>query len=281
MTDAVSASPAAIHTIVPSRAWAPLRLAELWEYRELLYFLVWREIKIRYQQTALGVAWAIIQPVFTMLVFSIFFGRLARVPSDGVPYPVFAFCALLPWQLFAFSLTESSNSVVSNQRLITKVYFPRLVMPLSALGVGLVDFAITFVLLLLLAGYYGIAPGLAVLTVPFWALLAVMTALSVGLWLSALNVKYRDVRHTVPFLTQIWLFATPVAYPTSLVPEEWRAVYALNPMVGVVDGFRWALLGTNEAPTLTAAVSLAMVIVLTVGGLFYFRRMERTFADRV
>lgn len=281
VTDAVSAPPTAIHTIVPSRTWAPLRLAELWEYRELLYFLVWREIKVRYQQTALGVAWAIIQPVFTMIVFSVFFGRLARVPSDGVPYPVFAFCALLPWQLFAFSLSESSNSVVSNQRLITKVYFPRLVMPLAALGVGLIDFAITFILLLMLAAYYGIVPGLALLTVPFWALLAMMTALSVGLWLSALNVKYRDVRHTIPFLTQIWLFATPVAYPTSLVPEKWRALYALNPMVGVVDGFRWALLGTGEPPTLTAAVSVTTVIVLMVGGLFYFRRMERTFADLV
>jgi lipopolysaccharide transport system permease protein len=266
---------------VPSRAWAPLRLAELWEYRELLYFLVWREIKIRYQQTALGVAWAIIQPVFTMVVFSIFFGRLARVPSDGVPYPVFAFCALLPWQLFAFSLAESSNSVVSNQRLVTKVYFPRLVMPLAALGVGLIDFVITFILLLLLAGYYGIVPGLPLLTIPLWTLLAVMTALAVGLWLSALNVRYRDVRHTVPFLIQIWLFATPVAYPTSLVPEQWRALYALNPMVGVVDGFRWALLGTSDPPRLTAAVSVVTVMLLMTGGLFYFRRMERTFADLV
>jgi lipopolysaccharide transport system permease protein len=281
VTNAVSAPSTAIHTIVPSRAWAPLRLAELWEYRELLYFLVLREIKIRYQQTALGVAWAIIQPVFTMVVFSIFFGRLARVPSDGVPYPVFAFCALLPWQLFAFSLAESSNSVVSNQRLVTKVYFPRLVMPLAALGVGLIDFAITFILLLLLAGYYGIVPGLPLLTIPLWTLLAVMTALAVGLWLSALNVRYRDVRHTVPFLIQIWLFATPVAYPTSLVPEQWRALYALNPMVGVVDGFRWALLGTSDPPRLTAAVSVVTVMLLMTGGLFYFRRMERTFADLV
>jgi lipopolysaccharide transport system permease protein len=281
VTNAVSAPSTAIHTIVPARAWAPLRLGELWEYRELLYFLVWREIKIRYQQTALGVAWAIIQPVFTMVVFSIFFGRLARVPSDGVPYPVFAFCALLPWQLFAFSLAESSNSVVSNQRLVTKVYFPRLVMPLAALGVGLIDFVITFILLLLLAGYYGIVPGLPLLTIPLWTLLAVMTALAVGLWLSALNVRYRDVRHTVPFLIQIWLFATPVAYPTSLVPEQWRALYALNPMVGVVDGFRWAVLGTSDPPRLTAAVSVVTVMLLMTGGLFYFRRMERTFADLV
>jgi len=281
VTNAVSTSPTTIHTILPSSAWTPLRLGELWQYRELLYFLVWREIKIRYQQTVLGVAWAIIQPLFTMMVFSVFFGRLARVPSDGLPYPVFAFCALLPWQLFAFSLTESTNSVVANQRLITKVYFPRLVMPLAALGVGLIDFAITFVLLLLLAAYYGIVPGLPLLTAPLWALLAMLTALSVGLWLSALNVKYRDVRHTVPFLTQIWLFATPVAYPTSLVPDAWRAVYALNPMVGVVDGFRWAMLGTGEPPRLTAAISVAMVTLLLAGGLFYFRRTERTFADLV
>lgn len=281
MTQSGSASFVPIYTIAPSRAWVPLRLGELWAYRELLYFMVWREIKIRYKQTALGVAWAIIQPFFTMVVFSVFFGRLAHMPSDGVPYPVFAFCALVPWQLFAFALTESSNSVVANQRLITKIYFPRLLMPLAALGVGLVDFAIAFVLLLGLAASYGLVPGLTLMTVPLWALLAVMTALSVGLWLSALNVKYRDVRYTVPFLTQIWLFASPVAYPTSIVPEAWRAVYALNPMVGVVDGFRWALLGTTDPPHLTAAVSVGMVAVLMAGGLFYFRRMERTFADVV
>jgi lipopolysaccharide transport system permease protein len=269
-----------VQRIAPSKAWAPLRLGELWTYRELLYFLVWREVMIRYKQTALGVAWAVLQPMLTMIVFSIFFGRLAKMPSDGIPYPVFAFCALLPWQLFAFSLTESSNSVVSNQRLITKVYFPRLLMPIAAMGVGLVDFCIGFALLMALALYFGVVPGLAMLTVPLWALLAVLTALAVGLWLSALNVKYRDVRYTVPFVTQIWMFATPVAYPTSLVPEPWRPLYALNPMVGVVDGFRWALFGT-EAPRLTVAVSLAIVAVLMVGGLFYFRRTERTFADVV
>ncbi len=276
-----STSPLPLYRIAPSRAWAPLQLGEIWAYRELLYALVSREIKVRYKQTALGVAWAIVQPFLTMVVFSVFFGKLARIPSDGVPYPVFAFCALVPWQLFAFSLTQSSGSVVANQQLITKVYFPRLVMPLAALGVGLVDFAIAFVLLLIMAAYYGLTPGLAVLTVPLWALLAVVTALSVGLWLSALNVKYRDIRYTVPFLTQIWLFATPVAYPTSIVPPAWQPVYALNPMVGVVDGFRWALLGTADPPRVTAAVSIVAVAALVAGGLVYFRRMERTFADVV
>lgn len=280
----MSESPAAslpVQVIAPSPAWVPLRLRELWDYRELLYFLVWREIKVRYKQTALGVTWAIVQPLFTMLVFSIFFGRLARMPSDGVPYPVFTLCALLPWQLFAFALTESSNSVVVNQRLITKVYFPRLVMPLAALGVGLVDFATAFVLLIGVALYYGIAPSLTLLTIPIWAFLALLTALSVGLWLSALNVKYRDVRYTVPFLSQLWMFATPVAYPTSIVPESWRAVYALNPMVGVVDGFRWALFGVTPPPGITVVVSSIVVAVLLIGGLHYFRRMERTFADIV
>ncbi len=280
----MSESPAAslpVHVIAPSPAWVPLRLRELWEYRELLYFLVWREIKVRYKQTALGVAWAIVQPLFTMLVFSIFFGRLARMPSDGVPYPVFTLCALIPWQLFAFALTESSNSVVANQRLITKVYFPRLVMPLAALGVGLVDFATAFVLLIVVALYFGVSLSLTLLTIPIWAFLALLTALSVGLWLSALNVKYRDVRYTVPFVSQLWMFATPVAYPTSIVPESWRAVYALNPMVGVVDGFRWALFGVTPPPGITVVVSSIVVAVLLIGGLHYFRRMERTFADIV
>ena len=280
MTDPTTAS-LPVYTISPSRAWVPLRLRELWEYRELLYFLVWREIKIRYKQTALGVVWAVIQPLFTMLVFSVFFGRLARMPSDGVPYPVFTLCALLPWQLFAFALTESSNSVVANQRLITKVYFPRLVMPLAALGVGLVDFCIAFVLLLGVAAYFGVAFSVTLITVPIWAALALLTALAVGLWLSALNVKYRDVRYAVPFMAQIWMFATPVAYPTSIVPEAWRPFYALNPMVGVVDGFRWALFGVTDPPRVTAAVSALVVGVLLVGGLYYFRRMERTFADVV
>jgi lipopolysaccharide transport system permease protein len=280
MTTNITAS-TLTYTIAPSRAWVALRLGEIWAYRELLYSLVWREIKVRYKQTALGMGWAILQPFLTMVVFSIFFGRLAGIPSDGVPYPVFAFAALVPWQLFAFSLTESSNSVVANQRVITKVYFPRLLMPIAPIGVGLVDFAVAFSVLIALMAFYGVSPNFAMLTVPLWALLAVMTALAVALWLSALNVRYRDVRYTVPFLTQLWLFATPVAYPTSIVPEAWRPFYALNPMVGVVDGFRWALLGSTGPPQVTALISVATVLALLVGGLFYFRRMERTFADVV
>jgi lipopolysaccharide transport system permease protein len=267
------------HVIERAVGWVPIRLRELWEYRELLYFLAWREIKIRYKQTALGVAWAIIQPLFTMVVFSIFFGRLGGLPSDGLPYPVFTYCALLPWQLFAFALSESGNSVVANQRLITKVYFPRLILPIAAVCVGLADFCVSFAVLIAMLVFYGVTPTIAILTVPLWALLAVFAALAAGLWLSALNVKYRDVRYALPFLTQIWLFATPVAYSTSLVPAEWRGLYAINPMVGVVDGFRWALLGHREPPALTGLVSLAAVILIFIGGLFYFRRTERTFAD--
>lgn len=265
--------------IAPTRGWVPVRFGELWEYRELLYFLVWREIKVRYKQTALGVAWAVIQPFLTMVVFSVFFGRLAGMPSDGVPYPVFTYCALLPWQFFSFSFTQASNSVVTNQALITKVYFPRLVMPLASIGVGLLDFSIACAVLVAMMAYYGLTPGLAALTAPLWMALAVLTALGVGLWLSALNVRYRDVRYALPFLTQTWLFATPVAYSSSIVPESWRSLYALNPMVGVVDGFRWALLGTNEPPGLAALVSFGAVSVLLFTGLLYFRRTERTFAD--
>lgn len=267
--------------IRPSRGWVPLKLADLWEFRELLYFLVWRDIKVRYKQTALGVAWAIIQPFFTMVVFSVFFGRLAKMPSDGIPYPIFAYCALLPWQLFAHALSESGNSLVANERLITKVYFPRLVIPLSAVLAGLVDFAIAFGVLLAMMVYYGTFPTAAVVTLPFLLLLLLGTALGVGLWLSALNVQYRDVRYTIPFLTHFWLFATPVAYPASLVPESWRPLVGLNPVAGVVEGFRWALLGTANPPGSMLLVSSAMVIGLLIGGLYYFRRMERIFADLV
>lgn len=275
------ASSVPLHTIAPARPWAPVDLMELWSYRELFSALVWREIKVRYKQTVLGMGWAIVQPFLTMVVFTIFFGTLARIPSDGVPYPVFSFCALVPWQLFAFSLTESSNSVVANQRLITKVYFPRLLLPLAPIGVGLVDFLVALTVLIGMTAFYGITPTLAILTVPLWALLAVTTALAVGLWLAALNVRYRDVRYVIPFLIQLWLFATPVAYPTTLVPEQWRPVYALNPMVGVVDGFRWALSGRSDPPFVTAAISALTVAALLVGGVLYFRRMERTFADVV
>jgi len=270
-----------VYAIAPSRRWVPIDLGELWAYRELLYFLVWREVKVRYKQTALGVAWAVIQPLFAMVVFSVFFGRFGKMPSDGLPYPIFAYCALLPWQLFAFALAEASNSVVQNQRLITKVYFPRLIIPISAVAVGVVDFAISCVVLAGLMAYYRITPGVAVWTIPIWALLAVVTALAVGLWLSALNVRYRDIRYTLPFLTQIWLFATPVAYSLSIVPQGWRPWYALNPMVGVVEAFRWALLGKAGPPGLPVAISAVTVAVLLAGGLVYFRRTERTFADIV
>ncbi len=280
-TDPIFSSVSSVARIEPPSTWPPIGLRELWEYRELLYFLTWRDIKVRYKQTALGAAWAVIQPLFMMVVFSLFFGRLAGVPSDGLPYPVFTFCALLPWQLFAHSLTESSNSLVASQNLITKVYFPRLVVPISAVLGGFIDFAIAFVILLGIMFLYGIVPGWQIVAVPGLVLLAVMTALSVGLWLSALNVQYRDVRYTINFLVQFWLFATPVAYPSSIVPAKWRALYALNPMVGVVDGFRWTLLGKPESPGLPLLVSMIVVFLLLIGGLYYFRRLEQQFADIV
>lgn len=267
--------------ITPANRWIPLQLDELWEYRELLYFLVWRDVKVRYKQTVLGAAWAVMQPLFMMLVFSLFFGFLAKVPSDGIPYPVFTFCALIPWQLFANALSEASNSLVGNQNLITKVYFARLVIPIAAVLSGLVDFLIAFVILLGMMLYYGIVPGWSIIALPGFILLAVLTALAVGLWLSALNVQYRDVRYTMSFLIQFWLFATPVAYSSSIVPEKWRALYGINPMAGVVEGFRWALLGKSQSPGAMLFVSASVVTVLLVGGLYYFRRMEQEFADIV
>ena len=267
--------------IAPTRGFVRFNLSEVWAYRELLYFLIWRDVKVRYKQTALGAAWAVIQPVMTMLVFSVFFGRLAKMPSDGIPYPVFAFTALLPWQLFAYALSESSNSLVGSQNLITKVYFPRLVIPIAAVLAGLVDFVIAFVVLLVLMWYYGIMPTAAVIFLPAFVALAVVTALAVGLCLSALNVNYRDVRYTVPFITQLWLFLTPVAYPGSLVPERWRPLLGLNPMAGVVEGFRWALLGEARAPGPMLWVSTAAVAVILLGGLVYFRKTESTIADFV
>jgi lipopolysaccharide transport system permease protein len=270
-------------TIVRPRAgWVALNLPELWHYRELLYFLVWRNIKVRYKQTLLGASWALIQPLATMVVFSIFFGRLAKVPSDGVPYPLFAYCGLLPWQLFSYAMTEASNSVVGNQQLITKVYFPRLVVPISAVISGLVDFTISFSLLLLMMPFYGVMPTVRILVLPLFILFAIATALAIGLWLSALNVEYRDVRYTIPFLTQFWLLITPVAYPSSLVPAKWRALMGLNPMAGVVEGFRWALLGNSSSGSgALMMVSVVIVIALLFGGIVYFRRMETTFADLV
>jgi lipopolysaccharide transport system permease protein len=279
----VAAPPALPPTIViePRRGVARLNLRELWAYRELMYFLVWKDLKVRYKQAALGAAWAIIQPVMTMVVFSVVFGRLGKIPSDGIPYPVFAFTALLPWQLFAHAITESGNSLVASQNLITKVYFPRLLIPIAGVISGLVDFAIGFAVLLAMMWFYGITPGIAVVTLPLFLLLALATALAAGLWLSSLNVKYRDVRHTIPFLTQFWMFATPVAYSSTLVPAKWRALLGLNPMTGVVEGFRWALLGTAHAPLPLLAISSAVVLVLLAGGLVYFRRTEATFADLV
>lgn len=271
---------APITYISPGRGWLHLKLGQLWDYRDLLYFLVWRDIKVRYKQTVLGAAWAILQPVLTMVVFSIFFGKLAGVKSDGLPYPIFVFCGLLPWQLFAYALNESGNSLVSNRALITKVYFPRLVIPLSAVIAGLLDFAIAFAVLLGMMFWYGIIPGFAILALPLFVLFAILTALSFGLWLSALNVEYRDVRYTIPFLTQFWFFLTPIAYPATLIPESLRAFYGLNPMAGVVEGFRWALLG-GPAPGPLLIVSVITVTLLLVTGLIYFRRMERTFADVV
>jgi lipopolysaccharide transport system permease protein len=266
-------------SIRPSRGWVSINWRELWEYRELLYFLTWRDLKVRYKQTVLGVAWAVIQPFFTMVVFSIFFGQLAGMPSDGIPYPVFTYCALLPWQLFASVLGQSSSSVVTNERLISKVYFPRLIVPISTVLAGLVDFAIAFVVLLGMMLFYGIVPTWAILTLPLFLLMAVATALGVGLWLSALNVEYRDIRYVIPFLIQFWLFATPVAYPSSIVPEPWRAVYGLNPMAGVVEGFRWSLLGQTSSPGPLLVVSIITTLLLLASGLYYYRRVEKTFAD--
>lgn len=267
--------------IRPSKGWVPLRLPDLWEYRELLYFLVWRDLKVRYKQTVLGIAWVVLQPSFITLAFSIFFGRLARVPSDGIPYPLFAFCGLLPWQLFVHALTNSGNSLIANERLITKVYFPRLVVPLSAALSGLVDFIFGFVVLAGLMAYYRVVPTIALWAVPGFVLMAMASAVGVGLWLSALNVEYRDVRYIIPFITQFWFFMSPVAYPSSLVPEKWRLLYGVNPMTGVVEGFRWALLGQTAAPGQWMIVSVLVTLVLLIGGLYYFRRMEKTFADVV
>ena len=272
-------SQSSVLVIKPTYGWVSLGLHSVWEHRELLYFLTWRDIKVRYKQTVLGIAWAVLQPFLLMVVFSVFFGRLAKVPSDGFPYPLFTFCGLLPWQLFAHALTESSNSLVANERLITKVYFPRLVIPLSAVLTGLVDFIFAFLVLLGMMIHYGVMATSVLWTLPLFILLAVATALGVGLWLSALNVQYRDVRYTIPLITQCWLFLSPVAYPSSIVPEPWRLLYGVNPMVGVVEGFRWALLGKAQSPRPLLLVSVAVVTLLLMSGLYYFRRMEKTFAD--
>lgn len=266
--------------IEPSRGWVSLQLRHIWEFRELLYFLMWRDIKVRYKQTILGAAWAILQPLFTMVVFSLFFGRLAKVPSDGLPYPIFSFAALVPWGFFSNGLVAAANSLVGNANLIKKVYFPRLVVPISAVLSGAVDFLLAFVVLLGMMAYFHIWPTINIVLLPVFFLLAFIASLGVGLWLSAMNVQFRDVRHTVSFFVQAWLFATPIAYPSSLLHEPWRSLYGLNPMAGVVEGFRWVLLGT-PAPGAIIWVSVAASLAVLVTGAFYFRRMERIFADTI
>jgi len=267
--------------IQPTGGWRHINLAEIWKYRELLYFLAWRDIKIRYKQTVLGAAWAIIQPFFTMVIFTIFFGRLAKIPSDGIPYPIFSYCALVPWTFFANGLRQSTSSLVTSGNLVKKVYFPRLILPISAVISGVVDFVLAFMVLLGMMLFYGIVPTVNVVWLPLLLLLALIASLGVGMWLTAMNVQFRDVRHTVPFLIQVWLFATPIVYPSSLLPEPWRTLYGINPMAGVVEGFRWALLGTNMAPGPIIFVSAVVAVGLLISGAFYFRRLEKTFADVV
>ena len=270
-----------VFRIEPSVGWASLKLGELWAYRELLYFLVWRDVKLRYKQTELGIAWALIQPFLTMVIFSLLFGKLAKIPSDGSPYPIFTFTALVPWVFFANGLTQCSNSLVGNSNLITKVYFPRLIVPISAVLSGGLDFALSFLVLIGMLLYYGIPVTAAIFCLPLFLLLELITALGMGLWFSALNVKYRDVRFVVPFIVQIWMFATPIVYSSTLMPGRWRILYGLNPMVGVIEGFRWMLLGAQTHPTPVIAVSAVMAAAALVWGAFYFRRVERTFADLV
>jgi lipopolysaccharide transport system permease protein len=281
LQDLAAAADVPVTLIQPSRGWIALNLRDLWEYRELLYFLTWRDIKVRYKQTVLGAAWAILQPFFTMVVFSLFFGKLAGVPSDDIPYPIFSYAALVPWQFFASGLTNATNSLVGGANLLKKVYFPRLVMPISAVLAGGVDFVLAFAVLLGMMLFYGILPTVNAIWLPLLLLLALVTSLGVGLWLTAMNVQFRDVRYAVPFLVQAWMFASPIAYPSSLLDEPWRTLYGINPMVGVVEGFRWALLGTETAPGPIIAVSSVAAIGLLISGAFYFRRMEKTFADVV
>jgi homopolymeric O-antigen transport system permease protein len=267
--------------VQPSRGWVSLRLADLWQFRELVYFLTWRDVKVRYKQTVLGAAWAVLQPVLTMVIFSVVLGKLVRVPSEGVPYPIFTFAALVPWTFFVNGLTQASNSLVGNANLISKVYFPRLIVPIATVLSGVIDFLLACLVLVAMMAFYRLAPSIHILWLPLFLLLVVIAALGIGLWFSAMNVQFRDVRYTIPFLTQLWLFATPVAYPSSLLRPPWRMWYAVNPMVGAVEGFRWAIFGGAAAPVAQIAVSSAAAVVLLAGGAMYFRRMERTFADIV
>jgi lipopolysaccharide transport system permease protein len=265
--------------IQPPSGRGSLDVAALWEYRELLYFLVWRDVKVRYKQTFIGAGWAIFQPAMTMAIFTVIFGNLAKIPSDGLPYAVFAYTALLPWTYFSSALSRSGLGLVSNANLITKVYFPRLIIPLASVIAPAVDFFFAFLVLLGLMAWFGIVPTLGLLVLPLLFLFAMITALAIGLWLAPLNARYRDVGHTIPFLTQFWMFASPVVYPVSLIPESWRLLYSLNPMVGVIEGFRWALLGKGSPEFAPMLVSVVVVLVLLVGGIVFFRRMEQTLAD--
>jgi lipopolysaccharide transport system permease protein len=267
--------------IQPTGSFLTLNLRELWDYRELLYFLVWRDVRVRYKQTVIGIAWAILQPVLTMVVFSVFFGQLAKIPSEGMPYPIFYYSALLPWMYFAQALTSTTNSMVANQRIITRIYFPRVILPLAAVLTGIVDFAVAFVVLLAMLVWYGSMPPMAMLLMPFLLVTTVMTALGVGLWLAALNALYRDVQYITPFLVQFWLFASPVVYPSSLVPERWQWLYGLNPMAGVISGFRWALTGTGQAPGVLFLASTFAMLLILIGGILYLQRMEDQIVDMV
>lgn len=281
MTELAKHEPSTVY-IKPSRGFAALNLRDLWNYRELILFMIWRDIKVRYKQTLLGALWAIIQPVMTMLVFNFLFNNVAKVSSDGIPYPIFSFTALLPWGLFTTALNQASRSLTSNHNMITKTYFPRLVLPMASVLGGLVDFAIALVILFGMMYYFGITPTWsAIWAVPLFVLSSIVTALGVALWLSAVNVKYRDVGYALPFLTQFWLFITPVAYSSSVIGEKWQILYALNPMAGVVNGFRWALLGAGNPPDGFVAISAGISILILISGLVYFRNMERTFADTI
>jgi len=267
--------------IRPSKGWVALDLKGLWDYRELLYFLTWRDIKVRYKQTLLGASWAIIQPLFTMLLFTLFFGKLAHIPSDGVPYPIFAYAGLLPWTFFSNAVTNSGNSLVGSSNLITKVYFPRMIIPGAAVGAGLVDFAIAFIILVVLMIYYGVAVTWNILMLPVLIVLVTLLAIGVGMWTSALNVKYRDIRYALPFLIQLWLFASPVIYPASLMPSKWRWVLWLNPLTGIIEGFRSSLFGTNKFDWIALGLSTVITLGVLVYSTYTFRRMEKVFADIV
>jgi lipopolysaccharide transport system permease protein len=281
MTELARQEPTTVY-IKPSKGLAALNLRDLWIYRELVFFMVWRDVKVKYKQTLLGMAWAVIQPVMTMLVFTFVFGSVAKVATDGIPYPIFSFAALLPWGLFEVALNQGSRSLVAHNNMVTKIYFPRLILPIASVFAGMVDFIIAFVILVVLMIYYRMPPAYELLwTLPFFILLAIVTALGVALWLSAINVKYRDVNQALPFLTRFWLFVTPIAYSSEIISEKWQLLYYLNPMAGVVNGFRWALLGSGKGPDIALWISVAISILIFVSGLFYFRSMEKTFADTI